>query len=111
MLQDRVQSAVPRLPTERNGGGVLNPGVEAHGRNGAQGKSIFDVLQEKHPVQKQPNPSAFDSDADELPPHGIVNITAAHIEHVACRLFGSAGPCHGYYFRAVALPPPQIRQH
>ena len=50
MLEGRVRSAV-RLLTERNGGGVLDPSGEAQGKKGPLGKTVFEVLQEKHPDQ------------------------------------------------------------
>ena len=90
MMEGRIRSAV-RLVTDRGGGGVLDPEDEAHGRNGPLGMSIYDVLQEKHPAQRTVDPSAF-LDCEVLPPLEQVDITAAHIETVARRLFGSAGP-------------------
>ena len=55
------------------------------------GKSVYDVLQAKHPTQRSPDPSAF-LECESLPPLEHVDITASHIEKVARRLFGSAGP-------------------
>ena len=80
-----------RLVTDRGGGGVLDPKDEAHGNNGPLGMSVYNVLQEKHPAQRTVDPSAFFS-CEVLPPLEQVDITAAHIETVARRLFGSVGP-------------------
>ena len=90
ILEGRVRSAV-RLITERTGGGVLNPADEAHGKQGPLGKTVFDELQEKHPEQQPVNPAAF-IDCNELAPIERVDITGVHIERVARKLFGSAGP-------------------
>ena len=90
MMEGRIRSAV-RLVTDRGGRGVLDPEDEAHGRNGPLGMSLYDVLQEKHLVQRIVEPSAF-LDCGVLPPLEQVDITTAHIETVARHLFGSAGP-------------------
>ena len=42
MLQGKV-----RFLTERSGGGILDLSYDAQGKNGATGKSVFDVLKEK----------------------------------------------------------------
>ena len=90
MMEGRVRSAV-RLVTDRTGGGTLDPADKAQGVNGPLGKSVFEVLQEKHPSQRAADPSTF-LECDTLPLLEHVNITATHIEIVARRLFGSAGP-------------------
>jgi len=90
MLQGKVRAAV-RLITERGSGGVLDPQAPAHGKGGPLGKTVFEVLQEKHPEQQPADPSAF-LECDNLPVLEEVDITAAHIETVARRLRGSAGP-------------------
>ena len=90
MMQGRVPSAV-RLLTDRLGGGVLDPGAEAQGKDGGLQKTVFDILQEKHPPQKHADPRAF-IQCEELPLLEDVDITSSHIEQVARRLFGSAGP-------------------
>ena len=78
MLESRVRSAV-RLTTEHGGGGVLDPEAEAFGKTGPMGKSVYDVLQAKHPAQRPPDPSAF-PECKLLPPLEHVDITASHIE-------------------------------
>ena len=90
MLEGRIRSAV-RLLTERGAGGTLDPETEAQGKHGPLGKSVLDVLQEKHPPQRVVDPGAF-QECETLPLLTEVDITAAHIEIVARRLFGSAGP-------------------
>ncbi len=91
MLLGRVRSAV-RLLTEKGSGGVLDPDAEAHGKNGPLGKTVYEVLLEKHPPQRIADASAF-IECNELPPLEHVDITGAHIETVARSLRGSAGPC------------------
>ena len=90
MPEGRVSSAV-RLITDRVGGGVLDPDDDAHGKSGPLGKSVYDVLQEKHPAQQPVDPDAY-IDCDELPVLEDVHVTGSHTEQVARRLFGGAGP-------------------
>ena len=90
MLEGRIRSAV-RLLTERGAGGTLDPETEAQGKNCPLGKSVLDVLQEKHPTQSVADPGAF-QECETLPLLTEVDITAARIEIVVRRLFGSAGP-------------------
>ena len=85
-----VRAAV-HLITNRCGGGVLNPADMAHSKDGPLGKTVFDVLPEKHPAQRPPDCLAFLERA-ELSPLEHVDITNSHIEHVARHLFESAGP-------------------
>ena len=54
MLEGRVCLAV-RLMTELSGGGVLDPEAEAQGRPGLLGKTVYEVLQKKHPIQRYPD--------------------------------------------------------
>ena len=58
MLEGRIRSAV-RLLTERGAGGTLDPETEAQGKNGPLGKSVLDVLTEKHLPQRVADPGAF----------------------------------------------------
>lgn len=90
MLQGRVRAAV-RLLTDRGGSTVLNPEAEAIGKDGPLGKTCLEAFREKHPPQKEPDPRAF-VECKELPPFEHVDITSSHIETVARRLQGSAGP-------------------
>lgn len=90
VLQGRVRAAV-RLLTDRSGTTVLDPDAEALGKSGPLGKTCFDVLCEKHPQQRPPDASAF-VECDELPSREFVHITSAHVETVARRLQGGAGP-------------------
>ena len=52
MLQGKVRSAV-RFLTERSGGGVLGLHAEAHGKSGPLGRFVLDVLEDKHPSQRE----------------------------------------------------------
>ena len=90
MMEGRVRSAV-RLLTDRLGGGVLDPGANVEGAGGPPQRTVLDVLQEKHPPQKEADPRAF-AQCDDLPLLEDVDITSSHVEQVARRLFGSAGP-------------------
>ena len=89
MLRGQVRSAV-RWMTERlssTSGGVLHPSAPA----GTAGKTVLEVLKEKHPEPREAIERAFLS-CDELPPLVDVDITAAHVEKVARQIQGSAGP-------------------
>ena len=90
MMEGRVRSAV-RLLTDRLGGGVLDPGANVEGAGSPPQRTVLDVLQEKHPPQKEADPRAF-AQCDDLPLLEDVDITSSHVEQVARRLFGSAGP-------------------
>ena len=76
MLEGRIRSAV-QLLTERGAGGTLDPETEAQGKHGPLGKSVLDVLQEKHPPQRVVDPGAF-QECETLPLLTEVDITAAH---------------------------------
>lgn len=90
MLEGRVRSAV-RLLTEHGVGGVPDPVAEVHGKIDPLGKSIYEVVKAKRPVQRSPDPSAF-LECESLPRLEYLDITTSHIEKVARHLFGSAGP-------------------
>ena len=91
MLQGRVRAAA-RLLTERSDcPGILDLESEAVGKSGSLGKTCFEVMREKHPPQKIPDPLAF-TDCEELPPLEHVHITSSHVESIVRRLHGSAGP-------------------
>ena len=66
MLEGRVCSAM-RLMTECGGGGDLDPEDEAQGKTGPLGKSVYEVLQAKHPTRRSPDPSSF-LENESLPP-------------------------------------------
>ena len=83
MLQGKVPAAV-RFLTERSGGGVLDPESVACGKSGPLGKTVFEVLKEKHPHNAKP--------IQMLSSTVQVDITAGHIDKVAWCLSGSAGP-------------------
>ena len=70
---------------------MLDPRSETNGKDGPLGKTVFEVLQDKHPAQRPADSSAF-LNCNDLPPFENVDITAVHIESVAKRLSGSAGP-------------------
>ena len=54
------------------------------------GKTVFDVLKEKHPEPRCVNEIAF-INCEELPPFMDVDITGGHVEQVDRKLQGGAG--------------------
>ena len=58
MLQGRVRAAV-RVLTEQGSAGVLDPLSEAHDKGGTTGKTVYEVLSEKHPQRRPADPTAF----------------------------------------------------
>ena len=66
------------------------------------GRSVLDILHEKHPEPGVIDESAFMS-CDDLTPLLDLDITADYVERVAHQIQGSSGPCgstalqwHGY---------------
>ena len=86
MLRGRVHEAV-HFATDRAGGGVLQPSDV----DSKSGKCVLDVLREKHPPPGVATVDAFVS-CPELPLLIDVDVTSSHVEQVAHRLRGSAGP-------------------
>lgn len=58
------------------------------------GKTVIDVLSEKHPPHTNANPDLFTlpEDFPELPPLLDVDITSNHVEQIARKLHGGGGP-------------------
>ena len=90
MMLGRVRAAM-RFLMANGDGGVLDPNSEAQGKDGPLGKTVFEVMQEKHPAQRTPDRTAF-IPCDNLPLLEHVDVTSAHIEMVARSLRGGAGP-------------------
>ena len=78
ILQGRLREAV-RFITERQGGGVMDPTDDAIKPSG---KTVLEVLIEKHPEQSIPNQEDFLT-CDSLPALVPLNITNEHIEKAA----------------------------
>ena len=55
------------------------------------GKTVFDVLKEKHPESRCVNENAF-INCEELPSFMDVDVTGGHVEWVNRKLQGGAGP-------------------
>ena len=66
MMEGKVRSAV-RLMTDVVVVAFFPQRAKAHGKNGRLGISIYDVVKEKHPVQRTVDLSAF-LGCEELPP-------------------------------------------
>ena len=86
MLRGKVREAV-HLITERTTGGMLRTDDIVEGT----GKIVLEILKEKHPSPTKPDPSAF-AHCASLPPLIDVDITVLHVELVAHKIKGGAGP-------------------
>ena len=76
-----------RFFTERGTkGAFLSPNEDA-----GDGKTVFDLLESKHPDQREADPEIF-QEVLELPMLINVDITSSHVEKAARTLRGSAGP-------------------
>ena len=87
MLRGQVCFAVRFITDRVSGGGALS----SDSPSGVPGKSVADVLREKHPEPYRSGGDAFLS-CDSLPPILDVDITADYVERVAHRIQGAAGP-------------------
>ena len=86
-LRGQLRSAVRWLTERDSGGSVLLPSTVID----PSGKSVLDVLKEKHP---DPSPSVKEAFlvCEELPPLMDIDVTGAHICKVARKIQGGAGP-------------------
>ena len=66
--------------------GVLDPTRVVH-----DDKTVFDLLEEKHPPPSSLNERAY-LPCDDLPPLIDVDVTGTHVESVARMTHGGAGP-------------------
>ena len=87
MLCGQVCSAVRFITDRVSGGGILS----YDSPSGVPGKSVADVLREKHPKPCSPGSDTF-LPCGSLPPVLDVDITADYVERVAHRIQGAAGP-------------------
>jgi uncharacterized C2H2 Zn-finger protein len=89
ILRGKIREAVNWLLTNDTSK-VLNTNHEVD----ATGKTVSDVLKDKHPLPKTPNADLFTlpDEVLELPPLLEVDITSNHVEQVARKLHGGGGP-------------------
>ena len=87
MLRGQLRSAVRWMMKRASSGGILDPSTVGH----ESGKTVLEVLKEKHPEPREASVRAFLS-CDELPPLVDIDMTAAHVQKVAWRIQGGAGP-------------------
>ena len=87
MLRGQVRSAVRWMTERSSSGGILDPStpVDTHG------KTVLDVLKEKHPEPREATEKAFLL-CEDLKPLVDVDLTAAHVEKVARLIQGCVGP-------------------
>jgi hypothetical protein len=85
ILQGKIREAVRFLTNRSESGGVLKPDDDA-----GKGKTVWEVLESKHPDQVDPDPEAF-LECNDLPTLVEIDVTAEHIQKVAHSLSGSAG--------------------
>ena len=70
---------------------MLDPNSLAEDKSGLMDKTVFEVFKDKHPEPSAVDDNAFIHCAD-LPVLVDVDVTSAHIEKVARKIRGSAGP-------------------
>ena len=101
MLQGNIRAAV-RWITERARGGGLRASDTTHVNHTVM--SVIDALKLKHPESQIPPESALPC-CDSLPYFEDSEITVAHVQTVACRLQGGAGPggCDSKHWKDVLL--------
>ena len=87
MLQGQVRAAVRFIADRVSGGGILSPDSPSN----VPGMTVFDVLAKKHPEPSKIVSSTF-LPCDTLPPLSDLDITGGHVEKIARRLQGAAGP-------------------
>ena len=100
MLQGKVRAAV-RWLSEQSKGKVLSSHctVKLKDQNGSLSTmSVLDALKQKHPAPHCP-PDITLLKCESLPPRLDLEVTEAHIHHIASRIQVSAGPsgtdaCH-----------------
>ena len=86
MLRGKEKEAT-RWITQRMTGHVLTP-TELDSNSG---KTVFEVLKEKHPMPGTVDPIDF-IDCNTLPPLIDIDVTPSHVEKVAHCIRGGAGP-------------------
>jgi hypothetical protein len=88
VTQECVGSAVKYL-ANRDSGGVLSPSAVDE----LSGKSVLEVLQDKHPEAHNPDLEDFpDFDLEELPEQHAIRVLPEDVEKAAQKLSGAAGP-------------------
>ena len=87
MLRGKLRTVV-RWITERETGGVLQPGY----RCTKTGNRVMEVLRTKHPEARTPTAASLDSYLSCPPSLTMVDITEDTVTAVAGRLSGGAGP-------------------
>lgn len=85
VLNGKLRDAT-RWLTDRSGGGVLLPNTIL-----ADGRTVFQTLQNKYPPQKSPDEQNF-LPCENLPIMIDIDVSAQHVEKIARYLHGSAGP-------------------
>ena len=89
VLQRRLREAV-RFITDRQGGGVMGPDEPADGD--PNGRSVFEILLQKHPEQRVPLEEDFlECDVLRIPHLVDIEVTSSHVEQAAKKISGSAG--------------------
>ena len=88
MLKGKIRAATHFLTERDESGSIMSPDEDA---GKPKGKTVMEVLLSKHPNQHNPNEEAF-IQSDDLPEFLDTEVTASHVERVAHKLSGGAGP-------------------
>lgn len=67
-------------------GCILDPSTQIH----TSGKTVLDILEEKHPTRTQEAAEKAYIICDDLPPLVDVDVAAAQVERVTCSIQGTA---------------------
>lgn len=89
MIRGKVRDAMNWL-VEKGKNGILHPNTEID----SNGKTVFDILKEKHPNKTEPDEKLFSmpSEMSELPYMPQILISNEIVEKVARKLHGGGGP-------------------
>jgi hypothetical protein len=85
ILRGKIREAVRFITDRSETGGILHPDDDA-----GKGKTVLEVLETKHPEQREPDNEAF-IDCENLPILIDIDVTAEHILKTAGSLSGGVG--------------------
>jgi len=88
MLEGKIREATRFITEREESGGIMSPGDDA---GKPKDRTVMEVLLSKQPEQANPDEEAF-IECEELPEFLYVEVTSSHVQRVAKKLTGGAGP-------------------